>query len=200
MGKFVVKDTYFKKAKHDGFRARSAYKLKEVIDKYHIIKKGDYVLDIGCAPGSFLQVISHIVGEKGLVIGVDMLSVKPFPSCNIKVIQCDIRKINIKALLSEYSLDFFDVITSDISPNLSGISEVDDKNFEELFNTVLNIITDGLKIGGSAMIKAFYSNILKDMDSKLKHVFKKVDLYKPSASRSISSEIYFVCREKKRVF
>ncbi|MCX8022928.1 MAG: RlmE family RNA methyltransferase [Syntrophorhabdaceae bacterium] len=197
MGRFVVKDAYFKRAKSDGFRARSAYKLKEIVEKYPIIKKGDKVLDIGCAPGSFIQVISSIVGERGLVVGIDILPVKPFPSCNVKLITHDIRDIDIKVLLLEHSIEYFDVITSDISPNLSGIREVDNRNFYDLFLSVVNIIKDGLKEGGFALIKAFYSESLKDMENELKSLFKGVRLFKPSASRSVSSEIYFVCMYKK---
>ena len=75
MTKFELRDKYFQKAKQDGYRARSAYKLKEAQDRFHIIRKGDRVLDLGCAPGSFLQVIVNIVGPEGLVIGIDILPV-----------------------------------------------------------------------------------------------------------------------------
>ena len=84
MGKFVVKDSFYNKAKKEGFRARSAYKLKEIQDKYHLIKKGDKVLDLGCAPGSFLQVLSGIVGDNGLAFGIDIL---PTPKLLPKILQ-----------------------------------------------------------------------------------------------------------------
>ena len=92
MGKFVVKDSFYNKAKKEGFRARSAYKLKEIQDKYHLIKKGDKVLDLGCAPGSFLQVLSGIVGDNGLAFGIDILPTPKLPAKNITAIQADIRR------------------------------------------------------------------------------------------------------------
>ncbi len=195
MGRFVPKDTFFRKAKQDGFRARSAYKLQEVLDKFHIIKRGDKVLDIGCAPGSFIQVISRIVGQEGMVVGIDILPIKPFPSCNIKVITSDIRTVNIKDLLNEHGLKYFDVITCDIAPNLTGIREVDARNIEELHHAVFHIMQEGLKKGGNAILKAFFSETFKEMNMELKKVFKKVTVFKPAASRSASSEIYLVCME-----
>jgi 23S rRNA (uridine2552-2'-O)-methyltransferase len=197
MGKFVPKDTFFKKAKQDGYRARSAYKLKEALDKFHIIKKGDKVLDIGCAPGSFMQVISGIVGQEGKVIGIDILPLKPFNAHNAITATCDIRNINIKDFLNQHTLEYFDVITCDIAPNLSGIREVDNKNVGELYNAVYDIMLDGLKRGGNAFLKLFFSDSFSDISSNLKKLFKKATVFKPAASRSASSEIYLVCIDKK---
>ena len=193
MSKFVVKDTFFRKAKQEGYRARSAYKLKEILDKYHLLKKGDKVLDIGCAPGSFLQVISAIVGQEGLVIGIDILPMRPFPSTNVKIVTADIRMIDVKALLGQHDLRYFDAITCDIAPNLTGIRDVDVANVEELYRAVHAIILAGLKKGGSALLKLFISDSFRDITQELKRSFARVTVFKPSASRSISSEIYVVC-------
>jgi 23S rRNA (uridine2552-2'-O)-methyltransferase len=197
MGKFIPKDTFFKKAKQDGYRARSAYKLKEALDKFHIIKKGDKVLDIGCAPGSFMQVISGIVGQEGMVIGIDILPIKPFQAHNTITVTCDIRDINMKDLLDVHALKHFDVVTCDIAPNLTGIREVDNKNIEELYYTVYDMMLEGLKRGGDAFLKSFFSDNFSNINMNLKKIFKKVTVFKPVASRSASSEIYFVCFDKK---
>jgi len=197
MGKFIPKDTFFKKAKQDGYRARSAYKLKEALDKFHIIKKGDKVLDIGCAPGSFMQVISNIVGQEGKVIGIDILPLKPFSANNTITVTCDIRNINIKDILDEHAIGHFDVITCDIAPNLTGIREADNKNVEELYHAVNDIMLDGLKKGGNAFLKLFFSDVFSDINKNMKGLFKKVTVFKPIASRSASSEIYLVCFDKK---
>ena len=197
MGRFVPKDTFFKKAKQEGYRARSAYKLKEALDKFHIIKKGDRVLDIGCAPGSFIQVISRIIGQEGLVIGIDILPMQPFPSCQVKIITQDIRELDTRDLLEAYSLKHFDVITCDIAPNLTGIRDVDSKNIEELYHAVYKIMQEGLKKGGNAILKSFFSDTFRDISIDLKQIFKRVSVFKPAASRSASSEIYFVCMDKK---
>jgi 23S rRNA (uridine2552-2'-O)-methyltransferase len=197
MSRFIVKDTYFNKAKHDGFRARSAYKLKEIQEKFQIIRKGNRVLDLGCAPGSFLQVISDIVGDQGTVIGIDILPVAKLPQKNIITMALDIRDVDIKALLEGPSLGHLDVITCDIAPNLSGIREADDKNIAELYHAVQDVVRKALKPGGNFLIKSFFSENFKEIDSRLKTLFKKVTVFKPAASRSISSEIYFVCHGKR---
>ena len=193
MGKFVVKDAYFKKAKQEGYRARSAYKLKEALDKYHLIRKGDKVLDVGCAPGSFIQVVSGIVGQEGLVVGIDILPMMPFPSGNVTIVTDDIRTIDIKALLNEHGLARFDAITCDIAPNLTGIRDVDMGNVEELYRAVHAIILAGLKKGGHVLLKLFMSDAFRGITHELKQSFDKVTVFKPAASRSVSSETYLVC-------
>jgi 23S rRNA (uridine2552-2'-O)-methyltransferase len=198
MGKFIPKDTFYKKAKQDGYRARSAYKLKEIQDKFHIIKKGDKVLDLGCAPGSFLQVISKIVGQEGLVVGIDILLTTPLPYKNILTMVNDIRNINMSDMLDTLSVTRFDVITCDIAPNLSGIREADDKNIEELYEASKRIVAEGLKPGGYYILKSFFSEAFSAKQKGLKNLFAHVSVFKPTSSRNISSEIYFVCKEKIR--
>lgn len=197
MSKFVVKDTFFNKAKQDGYRARSVYKLKEVQDKFSLIRKDDAVLDLGCAPGSFLQIISKLTGDRGRVVGIDILPVARLPEKNIAVLKLDIRDADMETLLHGLSLDHFDVVTCDIAPNLSGIREVDDRNVDELFDAVLNVVKGGLRKGGNFLIKSFFSESFKKTDKALKDIFRKVTIFKPAASRSVSSEMYFVCLGKK---
>jgi len=198
MGKFIPKDTFYKKAKQDGYRARSAYKLKEIQDKYHIIKKGNKVLDLGCAPGSFMQVISKIVGQEGLMVGIDILPIIPLPYKNILTMVNDIRHINMSDMFGTLSITHFDVITCDIAPNLSGIREADEKNIEELYEASKRIVAEGLKPGGHYILKSFFSEAFSAKQKDLKKLFNNVVVFKPSSSRSISSEIYFVCKERIR--
>ncbi len=197
MGRFVVKDSFYNKAKKEGFRARSAYKLKEIQDKYHLIKKDDKVLDLGCAPGSFLQILSGIVGESGLVFGIDILPTPKLPAKNIITLQADIREVDIKNILSELSIPAFNAATCDIAPNLSGIRDVDNANIEDLANTVIKTVREGLKQGGTFILKSFFTGTLKNVTQELQKAFQKVILYKPSASRSVSSEVYIICTRKK---
>lgn len=197
MARFILKDPYYKKAKQEGFRARSAYKLKEIEDRFHLIRKGDAILDLGCSPGSFLQVLSEMVGEKGTVIGIDILPTPALPRKNITAIQADIRETDVKLLLSQFSLSAADAITCDIAPNLSGIREVDDARIEELFTCVLKVVDETLKPGGHFIIKSFSTGIQKGITTDLQERFNKVTQYKPAASRSVSSEVFFVCTGKK---
>ena len=199
MGRFVVKDTFYNKAKKEGFRARSAYKLQEIQNKYHLIKKGDKVLDLGCAPGSFVQVLSGFVGEEGRVLGIDILPTQKMSAGNIETIQADIRKIDLNKVLTDRSIGFFDAVTCDIAPNLSGIRDVDNANIEELTNAVIGVVDRALKEDGIFVLKSFFGETLKNMSQRLQKMFKNVSLYKPAASRSVSSEVYFICTGKKPV-
>ena len=197
MGRFVVKDTFYKKAKQDGFRARSAYKLQEIQQKYRLIKQGNEVLDLGCAPGSWLQVISGIIGEKGLVVGIDLLPVSPLSQRNVKARVADIRTLNMTELLPDLPMPSFDAITCDIAPNLSGIREVDNANIAELFTAVRAVVNEALKKGGNFIFKSFFSEDLKPTIKDLETLLARVSIYKPPASRDVSSEVYLVCQGKK---
>ena len=199
MARFILKDPFYKKAKQEGFRARSAYKLKEIEDRFHLVQKGDTVLDLGCAPGSFLQVLSGMVGERGTVIGIDILPTPPLSLKNITAIEADIRQADVPGLLSRLSLAAVDTVTCDIAPNLSGIREVDDAHIEELFTCVLKVVDEALKPGGHFIIKSFSTGIQKRITTELQMRFRKVSQYKPAASRSVSSEVFFVCMGKKTV-
>jgi 23S rRNA (uridine2552-2'-O)-methyltransferase len=197
MPRFVVKDSYYKKAKKEGFRARSAYKLEEIQQRFNLIKRGHAILDLGAAPGSWLQLESALAGERGTVVGLDILPIQRLPNRNVILKQEDIRDMNIDGLLGELGLAAFDVITSDIAPNLSGIKEVDNAHIRDLYLAVVRIVQGGLKKGGAFAIKLFFSPELGDMMSDLQPLFSRVTTFKPQASRGISSEVYVVCVGKK---
>lgn len=197
MSKFILRDKYFHKAKQEGFRARSAFKLKDIQTKFNLMRKTDKVLDLGCAPGSFLQVHSDIIGPDGVVVGIDILEVKPLSRTNVIIIQGDIREINVVDLCSQHAPGGFNVITCDIAPNLSGIREVDDRNIGELYDAVRGFVAKGLKTSGHFILKAFYSDNFKDVKSDMINMFKTVSVFKPTASRSVSSETYLIGIGKK---
>ena len=197
MSKFIIQDKYFQKAKHNGYRARSAYKLKEIQERFKLIKKTDRVLDLGCSPGSFLQILAGIVGPEGIVVGIDILPTLKLPQKNIATIQGDIRDIDIMELCAFYATGGFNVITCDIAPNLSGIREVDNRNVNELYDAVKDIVIKGLNAGGHFILKSFFSDDFKSIKSDLATMFRTVSVFKPAASRSASSEIYLVAVGKK---
>ncbi len=198
MGRFEVKDTFYRKAKQEGFRARSAYKLLEIQQKYRAVEQGDKVLDLGCSPGSWLQVLSGLVGENGFVKGIDLLTVAPLPQKNVVAAAADIRTLNVEELLAGLSIPYFDVITCDIAPNLSGIREVDNANIAELFTAVRAVVERALKKGGIFIFKSFFSEDLKPTIKDLEALFTHVSIYKPPASRGVSSEVYLVSQGKKQ--
>jgi 23S rRNA (uridine2552-2'-O)-methyltransferase len=197
MSRFVVRDPFFTKAKKDGYRARSAYKLQEIQKRFKVVTRGNKVLDLGCAPGSFLQVLSELVGQDGLVLGIDLLPVAPLERPNVTAMVADIRAVDIGAFLQAHGIETVDVVTCDIAPNLSGIREVDDRNRADLFEAIRSIVLKALKPRGNFVFKSFFSEDLQGTTRDLNQLFTKVSLSKPAASRSVSSEIYLVCTGKK---
>lgn len=199
MGKFNPRDTFYRKAKEDGFRARSAYKLLDIQKKYRVIRRGDAVLDLGCAPGSWLQVLSDLVGEQGLVLGIDLLPTHALPRKNVQALVADIRTVSAPELLASCSRPHFDVITCDIAPNLSGIRDVDNARITDLYQAVRDIALKVLKPDGRFIIKSFFLEDFKQTRSELENLFTRVTIYKPAASRGASAEVYLVCEERKTV-
>jgi 23S rRNA (uridine2552-2'-O)-methyltransferase len=197
MPRFVVKASFYNKAKKEGYRARSAYKLEEIQQRFKIISKGDKILDLGAAPGSWLQMESSLTGEKGIVMGVDILPIKPLPQKNIVIKQADIREMTAAELLAEAGAEAFDVVTSDIAPNLSGIKDVDNANVLELCQAVFRVVRETLKKGGNFLIKLFFNPELRNIETDLKPLFSRVTIFKPKSSRGVSSEVYLVCTGKR---
>jgi len=196
MPRRVLKDTFYEKAKKEGFRARSIYKLEEIQQRFGLIRPGDRVLDLGAAPGSWLQAESALAGARGLVVGLDILPIPPLPGQNIDLRHGDIRTLDVGALLAELGIPFFDVVTSDIAPNLSGIREVDDAHVLDLYEAVVRVVGEGLKKGGNFVVKVFFSPEFRDMARDLRPLFSKVVVFKPKASRGVSAEVYLVCTGK----
>ncbi len=195
---YQSQDRFFKKAKDEGYRARSVYKLEEIQKRFHLIKSGDRVLDLGAAPGSFMQFIRKIVGKSGLVIGIDLKPIKPFKQSNIKSYAGDIFDDNVyKNILSENDLSEFDVITSDLAPATTGIKSVDAGRSFQLNEQVLKVAEQYLKPGGHVVLKAFpgadYSNLI----ALAKKQFKQAKLFRPEAVRKSSREVYIIGINKK---
>ncbi|GAB0174950.1 MAG: 23S rRNA (uridine(2552)-2'-O)-methyltransferase RlmE [Candidatus Altimarinota bacterium] len=195
---FIVQDPYFDKAKKLGYRARSAFKLIEIDEKFHVIKPGMCVLDVASAPGSFIQVISKIVGEEGRVIGVDIQSIKSFGQKNISFLQASIFEYDkIRTFIQERGIEQFDLITSDIAPNTSGITGVDQYRSIELNIAILDVAEVFLKKGGNLILKVFVGEDVEDLIAPVKQKYTKLTRFKPKACRDRSFEEYFICQGKK---
>ncbi len=198
MGRFIVKDSFYERAKKEGYRARSAYKLMEIQKRFHAIKAGHKVLDLGAAPGGWLQVISQQIGGKGIVVGIDITPVAPLNQDNVVTMTADIRTISTDELLAQAAAPAFDVVTCDIAPNLSGIRDVDEARIGELYESVLRIVKEGLKPSGVFILKSFFGPEFKPRINELRSLFSSVTVYKPDASRGVSSEVYLVSMGKKQ--
>lgn len=190
---FVVQDKYFQQAKQDGYRARSAYKLKEIQRKFKLIKKGDAVVDLGAAPGSFMQVILELVGPKGQVFGIDLQDIEAFDRPNVHRMKADIfnKEEVMDALLSK-DFEKIDVLTSDLAPKTSGIKDVDQGLSAELTDQALYIATQVLKPGGNFVGKVFEGADFQWLLRRVKRKFKKVKVFKPNACRDRSYETYII--------
>ncbi len=166
--------------------------------KYRFMKRGNIVVDLGAAPGGWIQASRRIVGEKGFVLGVDIKPIEPFEEENILTIVADITDSktpeNIKNLLPRPA----DVVISDVSPKISGIWEVDHARQIDLALNSMKIACKVLKPGGNFFVKVFEGDMLRDFVSKLKENFSIVKLVKPKASRAKSSEIYVLALKLKR--
>ena len=185
------RDQYRRLAKDQGYRARSAYKLLQINRSYNVLKKGDKVVDLGCAPGGWLQVAVKEVRPSGKVIGIDLKPVTPVVDAII--LQGSIEDPNILSKIEEILGSKADVVLSDLAPNVSGVWDIDHARQISLSTIALQFTQRLLRIGGSSVFKVFEGDMLKEFRSELDRNFGKVFLSKPSASRQESSELYIIC-------
>ena len=204
---FQIHDPYFIKAKKMGYRARSAFKLLELQERYNLIKPNMNVLDVGAAPGSFLQVIAKIVGQKWKVVGIDIQKIDPnFGYPNIFLLQesifeyekiCDfLENIGISNKSPDENPEF-DLITSDIAPATTGMTGVDQYKSVELNLAILEVAKVFLKKDATLVLKVFVGEDVNDLIAPIKQHFKKLSRFKPKACRDRSFEEYFICQGKK---
>lgn len=186
------RDLYRKLAKKRGYKSRAAFKLIQLHKKYRIFSKGDRVLDLGCAPGGWLQVASKYVGKAGLVVGIDKRPVRGMPG-NVRFIRKDIYDERVIEAIREVTQAEFDVVLSDLSPEVTGIWELDSIKQIDLSKRAFEIAKQVLKEGGTMVIKVFQGEATNDFIRALKKEFEDVRLTKPPASRKESSELYAVC-------
>ena len=188
------KDQFRRLARDQGYRSRSAFKLKQINESYRILNKGHCVVDIGCAPGGWLQIALSEVGHKGKVIGIDIKKIEPLTKAF--VIQGNIEDEDIINSILNISNSNVDVVLSDLSPNVSGNWDLDHARQIDLTRSALKLSDKILKKGGKVVLKVFQGDMLNELIVELKKEFKKVILTKPNASRQVSSEIYLICIDK----
>ncbi|MEM3566780.1 MAG: RlmE family RNA methyltransferase [Candidatus Bathyarchaeia archaeon] len=184
------RDYYYRKAKEEKYRSRAAYKLFQAVEKYHFIRDSNVVVDLGAAPGGWTQAAGKIVGAKGFVLGVDIKPIEPFPDRNIRTIIGDITEPDITKQILDMLPRKADVVISDVSPNISGIWELDHARQVDLAQKALEIALETLKPGGNFFVKVFQGDMLNDFISMVKQHFEDVKVIKPKASRAKSSEIF----------
>ncbi|SNX59367.1 23S rRNA Um-2552 2'-O-methyltransferase [Nitrosomonas ureae] len=191
-----VNDFFVKQAKKEGYRSRAAYKLLEITEKDQILKPGLTVVDLGAAPGSWSQVVSHKIGRGGKVIAVDILEMAPLPG--VEFIQGDFREeYAIVELKKHLGNDQLDLVISDMSPNMSGIVISDQARSMYLAELALAFAMEQLNYGGNFLVKAFQGRDFDQFLFDMRAGFKNVIIRKPKASRGRSNELYLLGLGKK---
>lgn len=183
---------YYKKAKTENYRSRATYKLSQTIEKYHFIRYGDVVVDLGAAPGGWIQSARKAAGKKGFVLGVDLKPIEPFVQAYIRTIIGDMTDPEIVQQILSFLPRKADVVLSDMSPNISGVWEVDHARQIDLAMKALETALQIMRPGGNFFTKVFEGDLLNDYIKLVKQNFGEVKFVKPKASRTQSSEMYIL--------
>jgi 23S rRNA (uridine2552-2'-O)-methyltransferase len=184
-----VTDPYVRKARQQGYRSRAAYKLLQLDEKERFLRPGAIVVDLGAAPGGWSQVAVDKVQPGGRVIAIDLLPVAPISG--VTVLKGDFRgEVLIRALEGAK----VDVVLSDVSPNLSGIGNVDQARVLELTGAAIDFCCKALKADGVFLVKAFQGEAFEPLMERVKRVFMRVKAVKPPASRGESAETFVLAR------
>lgn len=185
-----LNDPYVAEAKLKGYRSRAAFKLLELDDKFHFLKKGARVLDLGCAPGGWSQVAKARIGAAGTVVGADILAVEPIPG--IALLQFDLAAPDAAETLRAALGGPADVVLSDMAASTTGHRATDHLRTIALFEAALSVAEEVLKPGGSFVGKVFQGGAAADILARIKRDFSQVRHVKPPASRAESVELYLV--------
>lgn len=192
------KEHFYKEAKRVGYRARSAFKLKQIDRRFNIFSKTDTVVDLGAAPGGWSQVTKELIGKNGKIIGVDILPIKPIE--DVEFIQGDITDKEIQnKIINRLNNSLADVVISDISPDISGNYSIDQSRSLWLCEQAFNVARILLKPGGIFVCKIFEGPDINNFINEVKKYFDLVKKFSPKASRKRSSEIYIIAKSLKNI-
>lgn len=186
-------DAYVKRRKEQGYRSRASFKLLEIQQKDHLIKPGMLVVDLGAAPGGWSQVAAELVGGKGRVLASDMLAMDSLPG--VKFVQGDFTESSVfEELLSKLDGEAADLVISDMAPNMSGVSDIDQPRVMYLAELALDMAQSILLPGACFLVKVFHGEGYEAYLKQLKGRFASVKTRKPAASRARSREVYLLAR------
>ncbi|HZW90160.1 MAG TPA: RlmE family RNA methyltransferase [Myxococcaceae bacterium] len=193
MGKpYRPKDHYFQRAKQRGFRARSAFKLEELAERFGLLRPGARVLDLGAAPGGFLQVIARTVGPAGLAVGVDLVPLRPFAEAWVRTAVVDVLADDARAQIEAVARGPYDAVVSDMAPKTTGVRATDEARSVRLAVRALELARALGKPGSSFVSKLFMGGDFESFRAQLREQYREVKVVRPEATRSASVEIYLV--------
>lgn len=190
------KDRFYRQAKQEGFRSRAAYKLQELARRLRLFSPGQRVVDLGCAPGGWLQVAARAVGGKGRVIGIDIEEVTPLGFPQVQVLRMDIFDPSTPGRLRELLGGLPDVVLSDMAPHTCGDHDADHARSVELVAAAGRLAAELLRPGGWFVAKVFDGGALSDLLRELAASFDDVRRLRPEATRDGSRELYLSGRRK----
>jgi 23S rRNA (uridine2552-2'-O)-methyltransferase len=191
MARYQPRDSYYWRARDRGLPSRAAFKLDELLARHRLVRPGARVIDLGCAPGGWLVVLGAAVGSHGLVVGIDLSPTRAV-SPNVITLSGDLVDPAIRAEAVARMGGQADLITSDLSPKLTGIADRDQVRSAELLNVALEFAHTALKPGGAMVAKAFMGAAFGEVAATFRRRFASVELARPRASRPGSAEIYLV--------
>ena len=186
------RDYYYRRAKIEQYRSRAAYKLIQAVDRFGFIKQGDVVVDLGAAPGGWIQASREIVGQRGFILGLDQKPIQPTSHANVCTIVGDVRDSGTASRINAILPRQADVVISDVSPNVSGVWELDHARQTDIARYSFEIARSILAPNGNFFVKVFQGDMLGGFVSEVKRHFSITKLIKPKASRSQSAEIYLL--------
>lgn len=189
-------DRYFRQAKEEGYRARSAFKLIQMNETFKLIRRGDRVLDLGAAPGGWSQVARELVGPEGQVIALDIAAMEPIPG--VMILQGDMNSPQVQEEVIKAAGGEMDVVLCDAAPSVSGLRDRDHALSIELAESALHVARQLLRPGGSFVVKVFEGESFPAYLQEVRRSFATVKPHHPPASREESREIYVVARGYKR--
>jgi len=191
------KDHYFQKAKQEGLRARSAFKVDEILKRFGVVKKGASVLDLGAAPGGFLQILADAVGPSGRVIGIDIVPIRPFNQKWVTTAVLDVLADDFDEKLRAIYDGPFDAVISDMAPKTSGIRATDEARSLRLAGKALEIAATRGKPGSSFVAKVFMGGDFEEFREQVRAHFEEAKVVRPEATRGASMEVYLVGLRRK---
>jgi len=189
-------DVYVRRSQQDGYRSRASYKLIEINDKDKLLKSGMKVVDLGAAPGGWSQIAGRLIGDKGKVVASDILEMAPLPG--VTFVQGDFTEDDVyQEILKAIGDEHADLVISDMAPNMSGNSAVDQPQSMYLVELALDMASQVLRPGGNFLVKVFQGEGFDEYLKAMRGMFTSVVTRKPDASRARSREVYLLGRQFK---
>lgn len=186
------RDVYYRRARQQGLRARSAFKIEEILRARKLLRPGQAVLDLGAAPGGFLQVLAEAVGERGAAVGVDREPIRALGMAWVRTAVVDLLAPDALDRIRALHQGRFDLVASDMAPKTIGVKITDEARSLELARMALAVATETLKLGGALVVKVFMGGDFPAFRREVQARFDRVEVARPRATREHSYEVYLV--------